>query len=91
MLVERVAAIVREFIDRRFGIPAPRLTTPELLAATEKASRPVEETDALRGILDFCDRAKFAGDIPDDDGCRSLLARSRDWVDNVCAADARPG
>src|SRR5262249_2045060 len=31
VLVERVAAIVREFIDRRFGIPAPKLTTAELL------------------------------------------------------------
>jgi hypothetical protein len=90
-LVERVAAILREFIDRRFGIPAPRLTTPELLAATEQTIRPVEETDALRGILDRCDRAKFAGDIPDDSGCRDLLTRSREWVHHISAADAEPG
>jgi hypothetical protein len=90
-LVERVAAVVREFVERRFGIPATKLTTPELLAAAEQAGRPVEETDALRGILDHCDRAKFAGDVPDDDGCRGLLAAGRDWVDRVSAADAGPG
>ncbi len=90
-LVERVATVLREFIDRRFGIPASRLTTPELLAAAEQAGRPVEETDALRRVLDRCDRAKFAGDVPDDNGCRDLLAGARQWVHDVCAADARPG
>ena len=90
-LVERVADVLREFIERRFGIPATRFTTHELLAAAEE--QPVwsiEETDALKGILDRCDRTKFAGDIPDDDGCRSLLAAGRNWIDRICAADAGP-
>jgi hypothetical protein len=91
-LVERVAAVVREFVERRFGIPAPKFTTAELLAAAgEQSVWSVEETDALRGILDRCDRAKFAGDVPDDDGCRGLLAAGRDWVDRVSAAGAGPG
>lgn len=90
-LVERAAAILREFIDRKFGIPAPKLTTPELLAAAEQAGRSVEEADSLRGVLDRCDRAKFAGDVPDDDGCRSLLTAARDWVNDVSTAGAGPG
>ena len=89
-LVEGVATVVRGFIDRRFGIPAPKLTTAELLAAVEQAAWPVEQTDPLRRLLDDCDRAKFAGDVPDDDGCRSLLARGREWVNQV-SPDPRPG
>jgi hypothetical protein len=89
-LVEGVAAVVRGFIDRRFGIPATKLTTAELLAAAEQAGWPVEQTDPLRLLLDDCDRAKFAGDVPDDDGCRDLLARGREWV-NLVSPDPRPG
>ena len=89
-LVEGVAAVVRGFIDRRFGIAATRLTTEELLVAAEQAGWPVEQTDSLRRLLGECDRAKFAGDIPDNDGCRSLLARGREWVDQV-SPDPGPG
>jgi hypothetical protein len=90
VLVEGVAMVLRGFIDRRFGIPAPKLTTLELLVAAEQAGWPVEETDALRRLLEICDRAKFAGDIPRDDGCRDLLSGGRDWVNRI-SSDARPG
>lgn len=89
-LVEGVATVVRGFIDRRFGIPAPKLTTQELLATAEQTGWPVEHTDPLRLLLDDCDRAKFAGDVPDDDGCRGLLARGREWV-NLVSPDPGPG
>jgi hypothetical protein len=89
-LVDGVAAVVRGYIDRRFAIPAPRYTTQELLVAAKQAGWLVEETDALRRLLEVFDRAKFAGDVPDDDGCRDLLARGRDWVHRI-GADARPG
>jgi hypothetical protein len=89
-VVEGIASTVRGFIDRRFGIPATRLTTEELLMATEQAAWSVEQADSLRRLLEECDRAKFAGEIPDDDGCRSLLVRGREWVDLV-STDARPG
>ena len=83
-LVNGIAATLRGFIERQFGIPATKLTTEELLVAAERAAWPVEHTDPIQRLLSECDRAKFAGDVPDDDGCRSLLARSRDWVDLVC-------
>jgi hypothetical protein len=89
-LADGVATVVRGFIDRRFGIPAPKLTTTELLIAAEQAAWPVEETDPLRRLLEICDRAKFAGDVPDDDGCRNLLAGGRDWINRV-GSDPRPG
>jgi hypothetical protein len=89
-LAEGVADTLRGLIDRRFGIPATRLTTEELLVAAEQAAWSVKQTDPLRRLLEECDRAKFAGDIPNDEGCRGLLARAREWVDLV-SPDARPG
>ena len=78
--VERVAAILRAFVERRFAIPATQLTTAELSAAAGEQAWPVERAESLRALLDECDRAKFAGDVPDDDGCRRLLRLAVDWV-----------
>ncbi|VTT96424.1 Uncharacterized protein OS=uncultured bacterium GN=ACD_75C00779G0002 PE=4 SV=1 [Gemmataceae bacterium] len=83
-LLAGAAAVVRGFIERQFGVPATRLTTEELLATP--AAGAVEQADALRALLDRCDRAKFAGDVPDDGGCRRVLAGCRQWVDDVRAA-----
>ncbi len=88
-LLERVSAILREYIEQRFGIPAPRLTTAELLATPQAAGWAIENANSLRRLLEVCDRAKFAGDIPDDDGCGRLLAAGRSWIDYQ-RADTRP-
>ena len=78
--VERVAAILRAFVERRFAIPATQLTTAELSAAAGEQEWPTDRADPLRALLDACDRAKFAGDVPDDDECRRLVRRAVDWV-----------
>ena len=83
-MIDGIAATIRGFIERQFGIPASKLTTEELLVAAERAAWPVEHSDSIQRLLGECDRAKFAGNVPDNDGCRSLLARGRDWVDLVC-------
>jgi hypothetical protein len=89
-LVDGTAAVVRGYVERRFGIPAQRLTSSELLVAVEKAGWPVEVTESLGRLLGFFDRAKFAGDVPDDGGCRDLLAGCREWINRV-GTDPRPG
>lgn len=81
-MVERIAEIVRMLVERRFAIPATKLTTAELLATAAQQGWPVEQADPLRGMLDDCDRAKFAGDVPDDDGCRRLIRVAIDWVNH---------
>jgi hypothetical protein len=81
--VERVADVLRTFVERRFAIPATKLTTGELLAAARAQGWPVEQADALRVILDECDRAKFAGDVPDHDGCRRLVRLAVDWLNDL--------
>ena len=82
--------VVRGFIERQFGIPAPKLTTMELLVAAEQAGWAVEVSESLGRLLEICDRAKFAGDVPDDDGSRDLLAGGRDWVNRV-SSNTGPG
>jgi hypothetical protein len=76
--VALLATIVREFIERRFGIAATKLTTQELLAVPIPWH--AEQSESLRQILDACDRAKFAGVVPSTDECGELLSRCRDWV-----------
>ena len=83
-LVTGVAAVLRGFIERQFGIPAPNSPPRNSWRRRRQAAWPVEHTDPLREMLEECDRAKFAGDVPDDDGCRRMLARGRDWVDLIC-------
>lgn len=81
--VERAGAVLRAFVERHFGVPATKLTTGELLAAAAEQGWPVEQADALRGLLDECDLAKFAGHLPDDDGRRGLVRRAVDWLNDV--------
>ena len=83
-MVERLAAILRAFVERKFAIPATKLTTTELSAATEEQGWPVEQAESLRALLNECDRAKFAGEVPDDDGCRRLVRLAAEWVTHVC-------
>ncbi len=83
VIAERVAAILRRFVERRFAIPATKFTTTELSAATTEQGWPVEEAESLRALLDECDLAKFAGDSPDDDRSRRLISAAGDWVDNL--------
>ncbi|MDB5309085.1 MAG: hypothetical protein JWO38_3287 [Gemmataceae bacterium] len=77
---DRVAAVVREFVERRHGLPAPKLTTTELLVECEGAAWPVERTEPLREILVRCDRAKFAGDVPDAVEAGALVDTARCWI-----------
>jgi hypothetical protein len=86
----RVSDVLRRFIELRFGIPATKLTTSELLAAAAQEGWPVEKADALRVVLDECDRAKFACDAPDDDGHRRLARLAVDWLNDV-GRPAGPG
>jgi hypothetical protein len=90
-LAERLAAVLREFVERRSGLPAPKLTTTELLAEAERAGWPAESVAALRELLERCDRAKFAGEAPTDAEGAELLGRAREWVKAQIAPVATGG
>ncbi len=81
----RVAAALRDYVARRFGVPAPHLTTAELAAAPWPDGFPADAVAALADVLAACDRAKFAPAAPAAD----LIAPARSWV-TAAEARARP-
>lgn len=82
-VAERVAEVLRRYVERRFAIPAPRLTTGELSDAVAAVGWPAGRSQSLRALLDECDLAKFAGTAPDFDGAAQLIAAAREWLDRT--------
>lgn len=64
---EEVSCLVRRYIEERFSVRAPNMTTEELLNAS-KTKALINEP--LRDVLDFCDDVKF--------GKRSPTQKDRD-------------
>ncbi len=89
-----LSAIVRAYLEGRFAVRAPELTTEEFL---REAGRSPELGDAQRaGLGEFlarCDRVKFAGWRPDAEESPTTLAAARAFVDQTraIAEVARPG
>ena len=77
----RLSAIVRRYIENRFGLKAPEQTTEEFLTGLEKASEfPDEYKPLLKDFLKHCDLVKFARFEPgaDDiqnsfDSCKAFI------------------
>ncbi|MFO0805764.1 MAG: DUF4381 family protein [Gemmataceae bacterium] len=82
LATDRLAAILREFVERRFSVAAPRLTTAELHGAALAAEWPADRANPLRDLLEVCDRAKFAGESPNNAGVLVLIGAARAWIDS---------
>jgi hypothetical protein len=57
----RLSAIMRNYIDGRFGIHAPEMTTEELLPRIDALEIAKEMQKELKELLRACDPVKFAG------------------------------
>ena len=76
--------IVRRYIEERFALRAPELTTEEFLAeAGRSADLSVAHRDLLSDFLATCDRVKFARYSPGDDESREALAVARRFLDET--------
>ena len=79
-----LSAIVRTYLERRYVIRAPELTTEEFL---QEAARAKELTGEHRGLLtsflERCDRVKFAGYRPDAQESIDTLAAARGFVEDT--------
>jgi hypothetical protein len=64
MYYTKLTDVLREYIDRRFGIDAPEMTSDEILAAIKKATGTISATENLKQILYVADLVKFAKYIP---------------------------
>lgn len=75
--------VVRNFIERKFGLAAPRRTTEEFLQElAQKENQAISSRmDPLRGFLKSCDMAKFAGADLSVGDRGELVAKARAFVD----------
>lgn len=76
-----LSAIVRRYLEGRYEIRAPELTTEEfLLVATARPELTGEHRSLLEAFLERCDRVKFAGYRPDAEESIATLAAARGFV-----------
>jgi hypothetical protein len=60
----RLVRVVRRYCEARFGLPATRQTSAEFLAAVAPAAPDPKPLETLRDLLERCDQARFAGELP---------------------------
>ena len=81
-----VSGVLRSFIERRFGIAAPKRTTEEFLHEVLAGTHGLaDRIDALRAFLRACDAAKFGGGGLDKLEREDLLLKARGFVNEPMA------
>jgi hypothetical protein len=79
-----LSSIVRRYLEHRYDIRAPELTTEEfLLVATARPELTEENRGLLTSFLERCDRVKFAGYRPDAAESMATLAAARGFVEDT--------
>lgn len=92
LFYQRVTAILRKYIERRFGLRAPERTTEEFLyELRETAVLSDELKRLLRTFLEHCDLVKFAQLRPPEQEIRRTLESCRDFVRATELAAEPPG
>lgn len=85
-----LSAIVRRYLEDRFNLRAPELTTEEFL---REARRTAELTEAHRSLLtqflEDCDRVKFAGYRPDNAESQAAFERAETFIEQTRLVDER--
>jgi hypothetical protein len=77
-----LSAIVRTYLERRYVIRAPELTTEEFLLVAAGRLSPEHRT-LLEAFLERCDRVKFAGYRPDSEESLAALKAARAFVEDT--------
>lgn len=79
-----LSAIVRHYLEQRYEIRAPELTTEEFLqVATARPELTIEHRGLLTSFLERCDQVKFAGYRPDADESLATLKAARGFVEDT--------
>lgn len=86
----RLTEVVRAYIERKFGLAAPEMTTEEFLGrlARNRAALPYDVL-ALREFLERCDLVKYAAVHPAREDMHDVLDAARVFVQSTAAAVAR--
>lgn len=80
----RLSAIVRRYLEKRYEIRAPELTTEEFLqVALHGVSLTAQHRALLGTFLQCCDRVKFAAYRPEEKESLEMLAAARSFVEDT--------
>ncbi len=84
----RISDIVRGYVERRFDVSAPEMTTEEFLAVAAKDKRFEHDQQAsLSEFLAACDTVKYAGQIPQIDQGDVVTEAAKQFVDHTRKLD----
>ena len=88
----RLSGITREYIERRFGISAPDMTTEEFLLSI-RGGRHLDESQkqALAKFLEACDLVKFAQYRPSSQEIDQAISAAREFVRQTAQREAGDG
>lgn len=93
MFYFRLSAVFRRFLQRRFDIDAPEMTTEELLPRLAGLEFDREIHNGLRSFLRFGDQVKFARELPEHKEMMKHLSLVKNIVNspNVVESTAEAG
>ncbi len=84
----RLSGIVREYVEGRFAVRAPEMTTEEFLAAVGRGERlEREHRGALSGFLAEADLVKFARHVPSEGDADRAYAAALGFVESTVPPD----
>jgi hypothetical protein len=79
-----LSSIVRRYLEGRYGVRAPELTTEEFLQEARRAAGLAQDhRELLTAFLERCDRVKFAGYRPDPQESMDTLKAARAFVEDT--------
>jgi hypothetical protein len=84
----KLSFVVRRYLEDRFGLRSPELTTEEFLnELTRSPDLYRAHRDLLRSFLVRADLVKFAGHIPDDGGVQESIDTAQRFLEETREAD----
>ncbi|MBN2411981.1 hypothetical protein JXQ31_09845 [candidate division KSB1 bacterium] len=86
----QISDIIREYIENRFFIYAPEMTTTQLLEKMEQEKLEKLYIDMTREFLDSCDLVKFAKYIPEEKETDIITGLAFDFVNQSKLVIAEP-
>ena len=87
----RLTEIIRQYIERKFGLAAPEMTTEEFLnmLARNRGAVPCD-VDRLRDFLEACDYVKYAALEPRREDAEGALATARAFIHATASSVGPP-
>ena len=85
----RMSAVLRRYVQARYGVDAPEMTTEELLPALKPLNIDPDLKQGLRSLLETADPIKYAGSQASAGTMKGHLAFARRFVTETIPAPAQ--